>query len=331
MSSIRDVARLAGVSPATVSRVMNGTANVAPEKRERVLAAIAQTDFVPNEAARTLFKKSARTIGLIIPSIRNPYFTQLADTLDALAEQHGYRLSLYNVGRDPDKQRAAIQMLVSTNADGVIFAAETEALHGSLADCPVPVVVLDAQLPEEYAEASISADHYQGARLAMEHLLDCGCQRIVCIKGPQQVYSARRRYEAYRDMCREKGIAEQTVDCEYDFQEGLAVTERLLEKYPDVDGILACNDTVAISVYKVLHRRKIAVPERIQLVGFDDIDLSGLMSPELTTVRQPLQEMAEAAMERLLHRQETNKETKQYIFPVTLIQRETTKRRGREQ
>ena len=94
MSTIRDVARLAGVSPATVSRVMNGTAAVAPEKRDRVLAAILETDFVPNEVARTLFKKSARTVGLMIPSIRNPYFTQLAAILDELAGEQGYRLVL---------------------------------------------------------------------------------------------------------------------------------------------------------------------------------------------------------------------------------------------
>ena len=120
MSSIREVAQLAGVSPATVSRVMNGTANVAPEKRERVLSAIEQTAFVPNEVARSLYKKSAKTIGLIIPSIRNPYFTQLAAILDELAGQAGFRLLLCNVGRDPEKEKAAIQMLVSVNADGII-------------------------------------------------------------------------------------------------------------------------------------------------------------------------------------------------------------------
>lgn len=331
MSSIREVAKLAGVSPATVSRVMNGTANVVPEKRERVLAAIAQTDFVPNEVARTLFKKSSKTIGLIIPSIRNPYFTQLADFLDALAEQNGYRLSLYNVGRDPEKQRAAIQMLVAANADGVIYAAETDVLHEPLKSCPIPVVALDTRLSGEYAQACIYADYYQGARLAVEHLLDCGCKSIVCIKGPQQVYSARCRYEAYRDVCCERELAEQTVTCEYDFGEGLAVTETLLEKFPEVDGILACNDIVAISAYKVLHQRKIAVPQQIQLVGFDDIDLSTLMSPELTTVRQPLREMAEKAMEQLIRRDNETEMKKEFMFPVVLIQRETTKRRGTEQ
>ena len=327
MSSIREVARIAGVSPATVSRVMNGTAKVAPEKRDRVLEAIAQTAFVPNEVARSLYKKSAKTIGLMIPSIRNPYFTQLADILDELAGQQGYRLFLCNVGRDPEKQRAAVQMLASANADGIIFASETDEGQTPLADCPIPVVALDTRLSAEAVKASVYSDFYQGGRLAMEHLLACGCESIVCVKGPQQSFSARGRYAAYRDVCRERGVAEQTVDCDYDFTAGLAMTAELLNTYPDVDGILACNDIVAISIYKILHQKQIAVPDRIQLVGFDDIDLSSLMSPELTTVRQPLREMAEKAMELIVQR-EGAAERAEYIFPTTLIQRETTKKEG---
>lgn len=329
MSSIREVAQLAGVSPATVSRVMNGTANVAPEKRERVLSAIEQTAFVPNEVARTLYKKSAKTIGLIIPSIRNPYFTQLAAILDELAGQTGFRLLLCNVGRDPEKEKAAIQMLVSVNADGIIFAAGADELHEGLLSCPIPVVAIDTRLPSGYAEACVYSDYYQGARLAMEHLVECGCEHIVCIRGPQQVFSARSRYEGYRDVCRERGIPERTVDCDYDFEAGLAMTEALLAAYPEVDGILACNDMVAISTYKILHQKNISVPGRIQLAGFDDIDLSSLMSPELTTIRQPLREMAEKAMDLIVHRQEGSAGGPEYIFPTTLIERETTKRGGR--
>jgi len=328
VSNIRDVARLAGVSPATVSRVMNGTAKVAPDKRDRVLAAIAQTDFVPNEVARTLFKKSAKTIGLIIPSIRNPYFTQLAAILDELAGEQGYRLVLCNVDHDLDKQKAAVQMLVSAHADGVIFAAQTDERCEVLDGCSIPVVAMDTKVSSKAVRACIYSDFYQGGRLAMEHLLECGCKNIVCIKGPQQVFSARRRYEAYRDICAERGIAEQTVDCDYDFDAGLAMTEALLDTYPNVDGILACNDIVAISTYKILHQKNIPVPGRVQLAGFDDIDLSSLMSPELTTVRQPLREMAEKAMELIVRCAKDVKSQTEYIFPTELIARETTKRSG---
>jgi len=330
MVNIREVAKIAGVSPATVSRVINGTANVSPGKRERVLQAVAQTEFVPNETARTLFKKSARTIGLIIPSIKNPYFTQLASLIDEIANSNGYRLFLCNAGDDLMKERAAIQMLVAMNADGIIIASTNDAVQQYIDLCPIPVVALDSLFPSEKTEAYIYCDYYQGGRMAMEHLLECGCRNIVCIQGPQQIFSAKRRYEGYRDACRERGMTEQVVSCDYDFIAGMAMTEELLNTYPDVDGIIACNDIVAISTYKVLHKKGISVPEQIQLIGFDDVYFSRLISPELTTICQPIEAMAQKAADLLIHhtdhtaKGETGREI---IFPVSLKIRETTKRR----
>ena len=331
MASIRDVAALAGVSPATVSRVMNGTANVDPDKKERVLRAIEQTGFVPNEVARTLFRKSAKTIGLIVPSIRNPYFTELAAHVDAMATANGFRPFLCNTGYDPEKEKAAVQMLVSMNADAIIIASCSEQVREMINNCPIPVVALDAMLYGADVEACVYCDYYWGGRMAAEHLLDCGCKNIVCIKGPQYRYSARARYQGYRDVCLERGIPERTVECDYDFNRGMAMTEELLERYPDVDGIIACNDIVAISTYKVLHRRNISVPEQIQLIGFDDISFSTLLSPELTTVSQPIQEMAEKAVELIVNNELTGMTGGKFVFPVTLVARQTTKLRGDDQ
>ena len=327
MASIRDVAKLANVSPATVSRVMNGTANVDPEKRDRVLQAIEATGFIPNEAARTLFRKSAQTIGLIVPSIRNPYFTQLAAHVDALATANGYRPFLCNTGYDPEKEKAAIQMLVSMSADAIIIASCSEQVRETINNCPIPVVALDAMLYGADVEACIYCDYFWGGRLATEHLLDCGCKHIVCIKGPQYRYSARSRYEGYREVCRERGIPERTIECDYDFNMGLAMTEELLRRFPEVDGIIACNDIVAISTYKVLHKRNISVPEQIQLVGFDDISFSTLISPELTTVNQPIQEMVKKAVELIVNNEINGMTGGKFVFPVTLVPRQTTKKK----
>lgn len=324
-SSIREVAKLAGVSPATVSRVMNGTAAVAPETRKRVLDAIAQTGFVPNEVARTLYKKSSKTIGLMIPSILNPFFTQLASCIDDLAGAEGYRLFLCNVGDDLEKERSAMQMLCATHVDGIIFASNNEDIQDALHLCTVPLVALDAQFDSPHVDACIHCDYYSGGRMAAEHLLACGCKNIVCIKGPQQFFSARKRYEGYRDVCRERGIPEQTVDCDYDFLAGMAMTETLLTRFPAVDGIIACNDIVAISIYKILHKKGISVPDRIQLIGFDDIDAATLISPELTTIRQPIREMAEKATNLILHPQSDGPKGQAHIFPIRLMPRQTTK------
>ena len=129
-------------------------------------------------------------------------------------------------------------------------------------------------------------------------------------------------------MCLEKGIPERTVECDYDFNQGITMTEELLERFPDVDGIIACNDIVAISTYKVLHKRNIPVPEKIQLIGFDDISFSTLLSPELTTICQPVKEMAEKAVELIVNNELTSMTGGKFIFPVTLVARQTTKTRG---
>ena len=324
--NIREVARIAGVSPATVSRVMNGTAKVSEEKRERVLNAISQTDFVPNEAARTLFRRSARLIGLIIPSIRNPFFTQLASVIDEVANRSGYRVFLCNVGDDLEKEKAAIQMLISMNADGIIIASNTEGIESCIESCDIPVVAVDSKLRTDAVNGYVYADYRQGGRLAAEHLIECGCKNIVCIQGPQTFFSARERYAGYCEVCRERGLPIRTVTCDYDFDAGLAMAEELLRIYPNVDGIIACSDVVAASTYKFLHRKNISVPDQVQLIGYDDVNLARLISPELTTVTQPIEALAARAAELILEGKEKDKRGECFVFPVTLTIRDPTKK-----
>ena len=328
MINIREVAKLAGVSPATVSRVINGTAKVSAEKRARVLEVISATEFVPNEVARSLFRKSVKLIGLIIPSIKNPYFTQVASVIEHLATDNGYRVFLCDARDDLEKEQAAIQTLVSMNADGIIIASTNERIEDYLSMCQIPVVAVDTMFSNKNVAAYVYSDYYTGGRMAMEHLLECGCKNIVCIKGPQHLYSAKGRYQGYQDVCRERGIQEQTVSCDYDFEAGIAMTEELLRLYPDVDGIIACNDVVALSTYKVLYRQNISVPDQVQLIGFDDIMWSNLFTPALTTISQPIQEIATKAAELIIDIEKYEGKGAEIVYPVELIVRETTKKKG---
>ncbi len=328
MASIRDVAKLANVSPATVSRVMNGTARVDEEKKQRVLTAIKETGFVPNEVARSLFKKSAKIIGLILPSIENPFFAQLAGAIERCADRYGYRLVLCNTGSVTEKEKAAMQMLSSMNADGIILTTSNEELRECTESSAIPIIVTDRVFQGSSKLKYVHCDHYQGGRMAAEHLIACGCKSIVCIKGQQEISSARDRYDGYRDVCREKGIKEQTIDSAYDFEEGMKVTEELLKIYNDVDGIIACNDMVALSAYKVLHKKGIDVPGKIQIIGFDDIALAKLMTPELTTIGQPVEDIGAKAAELIIFKDKNDKDEKQeYIFEARLVERETTIRK----
>ena len=179
MASIRDVAKIAGVSPATVSRVMNGTANVDADKRQRVYEAIKQTGFVPNEVARSLYKKSAKLIGLIIPSITNPFFTELADSVEKAADKSGFRVVYYNTDNNPDKEKMAVGMLKSMNADGIIITSNNEELIDVIDKSGLSVVMIDRNMSSESTYTLITSDHYYGGRLAAECLIDSGCKQIV--------------------------------------------------------------------------------------------------------------------------------------------------------
>mgnify|MGYP003305926647 FL=1 len=284
MVSIREVAKKAGVSPATVSRVINGTAKVDPAKKERVLAVIKETGFKPNALARALFKKSSKIIGVIVPNIENAFFGELARAIEEEAYQNNYRILLCNSQNDMEKELLNIQALSQLQADGIIIMTNSEDLASKIESCSIPFVILDRKIEGLDEIAFIEADHYKGGRMAMEHLLHCGCKNIVCMRGPQKFSSGQQRFRGYQDVCRENGLKEQWLDCDYDYEEGLQVAEKLLEEYPDVDGILACNDMVAIAVYKILLNRGLRVPEDIQLMGFDNIRFSRLFAPEFSTI-----------------------------------------------
>ncbi len=323
MASIREVAKLANVSPSTVSRVINGTANVDEEKKRRVLKAIDESGFTPNEVARSLFKKSSKTIGVIVPSITNPFFTEMSSAIEKTANEYGYRMTICNTSGNVEKEKNAISMLTSMNVDGIVITTSNQELKKILENCETPIVAIDRVISKNTAGGYIHCDNYEGGRIAAQHLIQNGCKSIVCVRGLESISSARERYQGYLDVCTEQGIREQSIRCDYSFTEGLTMTEKLLEEFPDVDGIIACNDMVAISIYKVLCRRGIRVPEDIQLVGYDNISLAHLMTPELTTVAQPIEKMGVKAVKMLI-RKET-KGYKEYIFSPELIIRETTK------
>ncbi|WP_031554142.1 LacI family DNA-binding transcriptional regulator [Oribacterium sp. FC2011] len=325
MATIREVAKLAGVSPATVSRVMNGTANVDDDKKNRVLEAIEKTGFQPNQLARALFKNSSRLVGLIVPNIDNPFFSELARKIEEEAFKRGYQIVLCSSGNNSDKELSNIRMLSRMKADGIILITNGEHTGKMIKETDLPVVVVDRHMTDGGEIAYIESDHYTGGVLATEHLYECGCRKIVCLRGPQEYASGRLRFKGYQDVCRKYKLEEMYIDTAYTFEAGLKSAEFLLEKYPEADGIFAANDIVAISTYKVLKNHKIKVPKDVKLVGFDDIRFSSLMTPELTTIRQPIGKMGELAVDIICNYAEGKPYDEACILGVELIKRETTK------
>lgn len=325
MASIREVAKRAGVSPATVSRVINGTARVDEEKRERVEKAIEETGFRPNELARALYRKSSKIIGVIVPDIENPFFSELAKAIEKEAYEQEYRILLCNSDDQKEKELANLQMLAQLQADGVILMTNTGEKSQSYEAVSMPIVFVDRRLDEMGQTSVIEADHYAGGKLAAEHLIACGCRKITCIRGPQELSSGKKRYEGYREVCRQYSMKERFVDSTYKYEDGAKAAEEVLRRYPDTDGIIAGNDMTAVSVYKVLQKRGYRVPDDIQIIGFDGVKFGRFLTPELTTVAQPIKEMGKCAVQMILGTVKELPRDREMKFPMMLIKGETTK------
>ena len=327
MVHISDIARMAGVSSATVSRVINGTAKVSGEKAARVEKAIRETGFKPNEIARSLYKKSSRLIGYIVPSILNIFLNEIGRAIEDEAFRNGYKMILCNSDENPEKEAAYIKMLTGMNADGIIITANNEHLDEEISNCPIPIVALDKNVGTRYT-ASVQADNYTGGRIATEHLIECGCERIVLMRGPQQYSSSQQRFLGYVDVCNEHQIQPLFVNSQYNYDDGIRSSRELFERYPDVDGILASSDMVAFALYKVLSKQGRRVPDDVMIVGYDNIGLSRLMIPALTTVAQPIEEIGRLCTRLIIEQTEHGKiEKRENILPVSLEIRQTTKRK----
>jgi LacI family transcriptional regulator len=324
VARISDVAKIAGVSPATVSRVMNGTAKVNKEKERRVLNAIKETGFKPNEIARSLYKKSSRIIGYIVPNLLNLFLVEIGRSIEDEAFQHGYKVIFCNSDQKPEKEVAYINMLTAMNADGIIISTIGNNPDEEIRNCPLPIVALDKCGSEIYT-ASVQADNYMGGRMAAEHLISCGCKNIVQMHGSQDFSNARRRFRGYSDVCLEHNIQPQYIESSYDYSSGIMRSRELLERFPKVDGVLAVSDMVALSLYRVLHETGRRVPDDIMIVGYDNLEISSLMTPSLTTVAQPLEQIGRISAKIIIDMVENNKcEPRGVILPVSMKIRETT-------
>lgn len=327
MANIKEVAKLAGVSAATVSRVLNNTANVKEEKRERVLSAILETGFKTSNETKQLIKKKYKTICVVIPAQRNAFLDEIVREINEKAFQKGYRILLTTFDENVEKELSNPKMLSRVKADGIIITVANEKIMKAASKCQAPIVVFDQMGDVDGAIAFIESNHYKGGRIAMEHMLRCGCKNIVCLCGSAALASGRSRYQGYKDICNKYGIKEQCIECGYTYDAGVRAAKEILSRYPHVDGIIASNDTVAISLCKTLKKEGYRIPEDIQIIGFDNISMSKQVSPEVSTVTQPIKEMGTLAVQIIMDHLNEVPFQKENVFDVSLIERQTTKRK----
>jgi LacI family transcriptional regulator len=305
MPNIRDVSARAGVAPSTVSAVFTGKGRVGPTTRARVIAAAQSLSYRPNGLAQSLRRRQTKSIGLIIPSVSNPFYMALARGAEDAAFAAGYDVLLCNSDRDPAKEWHYVASLRDKWIAAMIFAAPMVALdqvvfakHESTA-----VVVMNAPYEDQSVD-EIWIDYRSATREIVEYLVGLGHRRIAYLGGPQSVPRFRDRLEGYCGTLRALGLYDEGLVRigGYGFEDGYAQAATLTAARADVTAIFCASDVIAIGALGALVDRGVRVPADVSLVGFDDVPLASLVRPRLTTVYQPSYEAGKVAVELALAR-----------------------------
>ncbi|CAH8769586.1 LacI family DNA-binding transcriptional regulator [Paenibacillus dendritiformis] len=323
MPTIKDVAEKAGVTVTTVSRVLNNRGYISQETRDKVYRVMDELQYRPNEIARSLSRKRSMMLGLIIPTIAHPFFAEMANYIENYAFALGYKILLCNSRLDRVKEKEYINMLKSHRVDGMIMGSHTLDVQ-EYVKLRQPVITFDRQITDI---PYISSDNYQGGVLAAQLLIDRGCRRIAHISGNLSLdVLGNRRLEGFLDTLRKHALEPIVIELGTDVFESSGydrMIRSLFEKEPEVDGLFASSDIIALHVMKVCSSLGIKVPDRMKLIGYDDISLASLVEPELTTIRQPLEAMSRLAVDLIDKLIRGEKVPLENIVPVTLVERKT--------
>ncbi|WP_110930458.1 LacI family DNA-binding transcriptional regulator [Paenibacillus bouchesdurhonensis] len=324
MATIHDVALKAGVSVTTVSRVMNNRGYISEATRTKVFAAMDELGYQPNEIARSLLRKQSNILGLIVPSVSHPFFSELADRVEYYAYQKGYKVLLCNSQLDPVKERDYIEMLKRNRVDGIIMGSHTLEVDEYMS-LRSPIITFDRQIGKDIPY--ISSDNYEGGRLATERLISQGCRKIAHICGNLQLdLLANRRTDAFRDVIQQRGIEHLIIQTNmnvFDQARYEQLLRELLLAHPDIDGIFATSDIIGAFALKECELAGKRVPEDIKIIGYDDVNAARWLSPELTTVRQPIDDFGRLAVELLSKQVEGETVEIENALPVELVVRGT--------
>ena len=299
--TIRQVAALAGVSRATASRVINGGHLVSPEARQAVEAAIAELKFVPNPVARSLATRRTGSVALIVPEpnrrlLTDPFFAGIVDGLSMALEAEDLQMVLL-IARDAASARKAGRYAITGHVDGAVVASHhrDDGLNRALVASGLPTVFIGRPLDVSVAHY-VDTDNTGGARLATSHLVERGCRRIGTIAGPGDMTAGLDRLVGWREAITAAGLPDDAVEVgDFTARSGAEAMERLLDRVPDLDAVFVANDLMASGALLQLAARGLSVPDDVAVFGFDDIGVAESTDPPLSTVVQPLADMAARA------------------------------------
>ncbi|GAB6261078.1 substrate-binding domain-containing protein [Photobacterium sp. CCB-ST2H9] len=323
MATMKDIAKLAGVSTSTVSHVINKSRFVSDEIAERVNNAAKALNYAPSALARSLKINRTQTIGMLVTTSTNPFFGEVVKGVERSCYQKGYNLILCNTEGDNERMKASIDTLLQKRVDGLLLMCST--LEGERIEVfdrypDIPVVVMDWG-PMSFASDKIQDNSYQGGYLAARYLIDCGHRDIGCITGPLIKHQAQIRYEGFKRAMNEAGLAfrsDWVIESDFECEGGYDAFHTMYASGTLPSAIFVCNDMMAMGVINAANEKGVRIPDDLSIIGYDDIHIAKFMTPSLTTIHQPKYRLGQAAVETLLKR--INKE----ITEPQIVQLEPT-------
>lgn len=329
MTTLREVAEVAGVSIATVSRVLNDYQHVNSDTRKRVLKAIKQLDYRPSRVARRLRKRGSQILGLVIADITNPYYSAVIQSIEDIAYANKYSMLLCNSSEEPERERMHLDVLLEEQVAGVIISPVDELCTSckSFLNKGIPVVAIDRRLRDLELD-TVLVDNVMGAFDATNHLIQMGHKRLGLIAGPLHLTTGRERREGYENAILENGL---DLDLELiktgDFKQhsGYSNAVELLSLEEPPTAIFVSNNLMTLGALNAIHDMRLRIPQDVAIVAFDDLSWAPSLNPPLTAVAQPTYELGKWAVNLLLQSvSEKNRKPVEIILKPNLIVRESS-------
>ncbi|MEY9141254.1 LacI family DNA-binding transcriptional regulator [Mammaliicoccus lentus] len=313
-----DVAKLANVSKTTVSRVLNKRGYLSQETIDKVYDAMEKLNYQPNTVARQLYNKKTNIIGLLFPAVSNPFFGELVEKLEKKLYSQGYKVIIGNSMNDPEKEKNYLNQLLSNQVDGLIVGTHNQNIQ-QYQNENLPIVAIDRIMNQDIPV--IESDNYSGGKQATERLIQKGAKKIIHTTGPDTLDTpANRRREAYEETMTYHGLQpiHYSVDFNISYTEKTGIFNQIFIDHPDVDGVFASNDVDALLIMQIAKKFNKNIPEDLLIVGYDGSKIMRNMFPNLTTIVQPIEEIANKALEVLNLRLEKQETLSEYILPVSI-------------
>ncbi|WHI55011.1 LacI family DNA-binding transcriptional regulator [Mammaliicoccus lentus] len=313
-----DVAKLANVSKTTVSRVLNKRGYLSQETIDKVYDAMEKLNYQPNTVARQLYNKKTNIIGLLFPAVSNPFFGELVEDLEKKLYSQGYKVIIGNSMNDPEKEKNYLNQLLSNQVDGLIVGTHNQNIQ-QYQNENLPIVAIDRIMNQDIPV--IESDNYSGGKQATERLIQKGAKKIIHTTGPDTLDTpANRRREAYEETMTYHGLQpiHYSVDFNISYTEKTGIFNQIFIDHPDVDGVFASNDVDALLIMQIAKKFNKNIPEDLLIVGYDGSKIMRNMFPNLTTIVQPIEEIANKALEVLNLRLEKQETLSEYILPVSI-------------